>query len=254
MGWQVCPNFLPPYTTRKDYMPKFIHKSKLKENFSILPNSIVERNDMSSKAKGILWYLLSKPENWQTNMSDIENHMKESASAVASGIKELENLKYLVKERVKGKNGKFDGWDYFVYDSPTCDFPISEKPISDNRALISTDIQVSTDNTNNIYMLGNKETYNNFIMRFNKLLSTHYKGNDKTRHQLNARVADGYTVDDILKATKNASLNKFLMGDNQNSKRYLTPEYITRADKLDDWFNCTVEESKDNGFNGSEWI
>lgn len=120
-------------------MSKFINKSKLNGNFSILPNDIVNSENLSLKSKGLLWYLLSKPEDWQVNVADIENNSIDGKASVKAGIIELENNGYIVKEKHRKKNGNFDGWDYFVYDSPK-----AEKPTSVNRTQLSTNIILST--------------------------------------------------------------------------------------------------------------
>lgn len=84
-------------------------------------------------------------------------------------------------------------------------------------------------NKNNIYI--------SFIEKFNSLAGTNYKGDSKSRRSFEARIKDGYTLEDFIKATTNAKEDKFLMGGNENGKKYLTPEYILRSDKLNFWLN-----------------
>lgn len=83
--------------------------------------------------------------------------------------------------------------------------------------------------------------YSLFLQRFNTILSTRYRGSDKVKRQFNARLREGYTLDEILKAVENASKDEFLMGKNENHKKYLTPEYILRANILDKWLNAPIE-------------
>lgn len=76
-----------------------------------------------------------------------------------------------------------------------------------------------------------------FIKKFNEICSTNFKGSDKAKKNFRARIKEGFTVKDMLKATYIASKEPFLMKKNDKQRQYLTPEYITRSDKLDLWLS-----------------
>lgn len=84
-----------------------------------------------------------------------------------------------------------------------------------------------------------KDSYKNFLQGFNSIVSSSYKGSDKVYKQFEARLKEGYTLKDIAIAIRNASGDEYLMGKNEGNKRYLTPEYILRSNKLDQWLNAT---------------
>lgn len=72
-----------------------------------------------------------------------------------------------------------------------------------------------------------------FLDRFNEV--TKREGNrrfrvldEKTKKQIRARLKEGYTIDDILTAAKHCFYNKY----HQENPHHLTPEFITRPDKL----------------------
>lgn len=74
-----------------------------------------------------------------------------------------------------------------------------------------------------------KKEYGEFLKLFNKAADKNCRVlDDKTKRQITARIKDGYTVDEIIKATE------FCKADDYHKKhrKYLTPEFITRADKL----------------------
>lgn len=50
------------------------------------------------------------------------------------------------------------------------------------------------------------------------------------------------TIDDIITALERAAKDKFLMGENNDSKRYLTLEYITRPDRFAHWFDIAQDD------------
>ncbi len=81
-----------------------------------------------------------------------------------------------------------------------------------------------------------EELYNDFLISFNNTTSRKFKIlDDKSKRQLNARLKEGFTVDDIIKATINCSKDQYHLDNPQ----YLTPEFITRPDKLQKYLNAT---------------
>jgi hypothetical protein len=73
---------------------------------------------LSWRAKGILAYLLSKPDNWQVQVWDLIRQSTEGEYAVRQGIKELETHGYMERIPVKDKNYKFVAWETVVYEIP----------------------------------------------------------------------------------------------------------------------------------------
>lgn len=76
-----------------------------------------------------------------------------------------------------------------------------------------------------------------FINKFNEITGKNFKGGDRERSALNARLAEGFTTKDIGTAILKASQDPYLCGDNEGGKWYLTPEYILRRNKLEQWVN-----------------
>lgn len=90
---------------------------------SINPYVVINKgfvNDvrLSAKAKGILLYLLSKPDNWRVYENDIANHMKDGKKSIRAGIQELIEHAYMEKAQLRTVGGKFDGYNYDVYETP----------------------------------------------------------------------------------------------------------------------------------------
>lgn len=53
--------------------------------------------------------------------------------------------------------------------------------------------------------------------------------NDKTKRQIKARMGEGYKIEDFERAIKNCFSDTY----HKENPKYLTPEFITRADKLE---------------------
>jgi hypothetical protein len=143
-----------------------IRVKKLHSNFVIMDKGFLENPDLSWKAKGILAYLLSKPDNWKVIVKDIVNHAKEGKTAVYSGLNELKEAGYYVKRPIRDDKGHFIKWESIVYESPlilqmeedkpeqtrleSASHPLPENPEMDNPEM---------DNP----VMENRERNNNYI-------------------------------------------------------------------------------------------
>lgn len=90
-------------------------KNTIKSDFTIIPNEIINNPNISWKAKGIFSYLASKPDNWNFYREEIKKHATDGLRALKSGIKELEDAGYLVKNpKYDSKSGKLKGWEWVL--------------------------------------------------------------------------------------------------------------------------------------------
>lgn len=85
-----------------------------------------------------------------------------------------------------------------------------------------------------------KSEFNEFIQLFNSITRRNFHGDKKARSQFNARIKDGCKLDDFKKAIKNCYNDPF----HKENPNYLTPEFITRADKLEKYMNYIKPEQK----------
>jgi len=75
---------------------------KLKTNrFTLIDNELIADARLSWKAKGILLYLLSKPEQWIVRVGDIIKHGPEGESAVRAALRELRKTGYAKLEDIR---------------------------------------------------------------------------------------------------------------------------------------------------------
>lgn len=90
-----------------------------RNQFAIIPNETLADERLSWKAKGLLAYLLSLPYDWEVYTSEVTKHSTDGVDSLNSGLKELMEFNYVKRSKVRGKNGKYEGWEYCVYDVPT---------------------------------------------------------------------------------------------------------------------------------------
>ena len=54
----------------------FIIKSSLKDNYSVMPNDLINNDRLDADSLAVLVYLLSKPSNWIVKPTNIQNRFK----------------------------------------------------------------------------------------------------------------------------------------------------------------------------------
>lgn len=77
---------------------------KQQVNFTQVSNEVLNNKKLSAKAKGIYSYIFSKPDNWDFSIERITDDFTDGYKSLSSGIKELEALGYLRRE--KQSNGR----------------------------------------------------------------------------------------------------------------------------------------------------
>lgn len=117
---------------------------------------------LSWKAKGIMLYLLSLPDNWQVYESEITKHATDGLRATRSGIKELIAAGYIHRIQKRTETSQFAGYEYIVHESP-------QKPLKSTVMLKRENAKRHATNTN----------INNIKKRRNKL----YNINDMRKDQ-----------------------------------------------------------------------
>lgn len=82
-----------------------------------IPNATLEDERLSWRARGILAYLLSRPEGWDTDSERLAAIAKEGRDAVRAALRELETCRYLFRVKAQGMGGKWST-EYVLYDTP----------------------------------------------------------------------------------------------------------------------------------------
>lgn len=108
---------------------KFI-KAKKETNYTVLDNTFIQDTRLSWKAKGVMTYLLSLPDDWVIHLSEIERHATDGKDSLRSAINELKKYGYILTEQKKDASGRFCESVYTVYEKPK--IPYAEKPLAEN--------------------------------------------------------------------------------------------------------------------------
>lgn len=95
-----------------------LRNEKRSRDYTVIANQVLRNEALSWKARGILAYLLSMPDDWQIYLNDLVKRAPEGIDSLRSGIKELEALGYITKEQARDEKGKITGYEYVVHETP----------------------------------------------------------------------------------------------------------------------------------------
>jgi len=112
-------------------MPRTIHRTpKDREHpFVQIDNRAVEDAELSWRARGILAYLLSKPDDWQIRVGDLVRHGVDGEQSARSGLRELATRGYLRRRRLRDPDtGRYARYVYTIQEVPDlADTPITKQ-------------------------------------------------------------------------------------------------------------------------------
>ena len=109
------------------------HKRK-EDPFVRVDKDLVNDSRLGWDTRGLLTYLLGKPNDWTVRMSDLMQQGPAKLTALRRMIKEAEAYGYMRRERHQGRGGKFI-WITHVYevpDEPSAGYPSMGDPSADD--------------------------------------------------------------------------------------------------------------------------
>lgn len=112
-----------------------VFKVEKNKNYTVMSNYHLRDKSLSLKAKGLLSFMLSLPDDWDYSLAGLCAICKEGKDAIRSTLKELKDSNYLVIEKHKNNKGLFE-YTYLIYEEPQVEkeliHPDTENPYMDN--------------------------------------------------------------------------------------------------------------------------
>lgn len=105
-------------------MPPVVHTNRLifhvqhTKDFTMISNRMLNDPSLSFKAKGLLCFLLSKPQEWETRSDALSNVGPDGQTSCRSALKELQTRGYASLERSRGAGGRMAGTHWHIYERP----------------------------------------------------------------------------------------------------------------------------------------
>lgn len=95
-----------------------IIRTPIRDRYVVIAKNALEDERLSWKARGILAYLLTKPDHWQVYVKQLAGAGPDGRTAVLSALRELEECGYLVRRQGHKDDGTFDRPDIEIHESP----------------------------------------------------------------------------------------------------------------------------------------
>ncbi|MEU9671886.1 hypothetical protein AB0E25_41650 [Streptomyces bobili] len=96
------------------------------DQFTRIANDLFRDPKISFKAKGIFGYISTHRDGWQITVATLARHGRERVDAVTTGLEELENHGFLLRERDRNADGTLGQALYCITDLPVLQSPSSQ--------------------------------------------------------------------------------------------------------------------------------
>ncbi|MFJ8460627.1 DnaD domain protein [Lysinibacillus xylanilyticus] len=133
-----------------------IFRVQKKENYVVLDKGFLNDSRLSWRAKGLLAYMLSLPNDWLFSISDLAIRSKCGRDTTANIIKELTNAGYIHKEQGRTNVGKFGKMDLLVFETPQS-APFTENQVTENPLTENPSLLINKSLNNNLLNKNNNE-------------------------------------------------------------------------------------------------
>jgi len=97
---------------------EILNIKRKKNNFVMIDNRVFENPNISWRAKGLLGYLLSRPDGWEVRVSDLVKRSIDGKTAIYSTLRELKKHGYYNKIPVRNEKGVIIKWSSYIYEEP----------------------------------------------------------------------------------------------------------------------------------------
>lgn len=112
-------------------------------NYVQIHNDALQNPELSLKAKGLLGYLMSLPEDWKIFKTELQKHFKDGRTAVENAWKELVEAGYAIQIDKRDEKGKFV-YEYYVTDVPFTTEQISQLTYTEEEEAENVDVPVDS--------------------------------------------------------------------------------------------------------------
>jgi uncharacterized phage protein (TIGR02220 family) len=233
-----------------------IYRVEKNKNYVVLNRTALNDERLSWKAKGIIAYMLSMPDDWKFYIEEIASHAKDGVDSLRSGIKELSKYGYVKRFPIRDeKTQKIIEWETVIYESPQSkkpdreiphmekpymENPQVEKPLMEKPTLLSID-ELNTDELS-IEELSIDIPYVEIINYLNDVAGKNFRPTTKkTKNLIKARWNEGFRFEDFKTVIDN-KVKDWKQDPHMN--KYLRPETLFGT-KFESYLN---ENSKPQSF------
>ena len=118
-------------------------------DYTVMSNHHLRNANLSLKAKGLLSMMLSLPEDWNYTTRGLAKICKEGVDAIGAALRELEAAGYIVRHKLRDRQGRISDTEYVIYEQPQLRKPDTDSPDTEKPAELN--IEKSNTQKQNIY-------------------------------------------------------------------------------------------------------
>lgn len=226
-----------------------IRTVKQENPFVQIDKYVLNDERISWEAKGLMSYILSKPDGWTIRKTDLIKKSKSGKTRVESALLELMSCGYLNWYQLKDEDGKFGDWIYNVYErpefnpelekcslegkeriekrkkrnkkrndssfSPKVDNPLSDNPLSDNQPFSNNDNNNNDNNNNDLGLKKEEEEENIYNIGENDVVY------EILKDELKDKEVSDKTIRRIVNLLMSKKITDFQIDDLENQCRHM---------------------------------
>lgn len=164
-------------------MANTIIRAPRRNRYLVLDQRIIDDTRLSWAARGMLAYLLSRPDNWEVRVKDLQRRGNLGRDGTYKLISDLRSTGYVEFQQARDARGCIRGGSYIVREipnpphpeSPDTDMPEPAAPYPvDPEALPITEINLIPSTTTTTY--NTKERYSNLEQRIESIAFPDWTG------------------------------------------------------------------------------
>ena len=110
-------------------------------DYTVMSNHHLRNANLSLKAKGLLSMMLSLPEDWNYTTRGLAKICKEGVDAIGAALRELEAAGYIVRHKLRDRQGRISDTEYVIYEQPQLRKPDTDSPDTENPYLEKPDTE-----------------------------------------------------------------------------------------------------------------
>ena len=104
-------------------------------NYTVMSNHHLRNPRLSLKAKGLLSYMLSNPDDWDYSLQGLASQSRDGVDSIRTALSELEAAGYLRRRQERDARGRIVDLTYEIYEEPCAETSYPENPDVDEPAL-----------------------------------------------------------------------------------------------------------------------
>ncbi len=202
---------------------------KKNSNFVVMDKTFLNDKSLSWKAKGIMAFMLSKPDDWIFYLDELMTNSTDGERSFRSGFKELTHNGYVKREPIR-EGQRIVRWETIVYENPVlCGFVHVQS--EDVQSVHVQNVPPTKNDSTKNELTKNDDIYILFEFWNQQEIIKHRRLTEKMKRHTKARLED-YSIDELKQSITNykevLSDNKYYWTHKWTYEDFMKPSNVIR--------------------------